>query len=234
MGLFDDIIKKFVDDGSDQSTTTRTQKKKSPKGKRKKGYTAPTADGTIVIEYLNYAGDLKQFICDPKSIRRKGNHFSVRVAPTFKRISLNRSKTRILKAWRLPRSYPRNRCRFKPLLRIHPSSTTPTGRGSKRNSKSSPAWWMTRATLSGCVSRRPFSTSRSNAPVLAIPKRSLKKLRGRNQPPRTSPNPSPRNRHRILPDRSLSSSPAAASAPMMPLKSFRKSGRNWGYSIPIN
>ena len=96
MGLFDDIIKKFVDDGSDQSTTTRTQKKKSSKGKRKKGYTAPTADGTIVIEYLNYAGDLKQFIGDPKSIRRKGNHFSVRVAPTFKRISLNRSKTRIL------------------------------------------------------------------------------------------------------------------------------------------
>ena len=97
MGLFDDIIKKFVDDGSDQSPTTRAQKKKSSNGKRKKGYTAPTADGTIVIEYLNYAGDLKQFIGDPKSIRRKGNHFSVRVAPTFKRISLNRSKTRILK-----------------------------------------------------------------------------------------------------------------------------------------
>ena len=107
MGLFDDIIKKFVDDGSDQSTTTRTQKKKSSNGKRKKGYTTPTADGTIVIEYLNYAGDLKQFIGDPKSIRRKGNHFSVRVAPTFKRISLNRSKTRILKGVAAPAQLPK-------------------------------------------------------------------------------------------------------------------------------
>ena len=107
MGLFDDIIKKFVDDGSDQSSTTRTQKKKSSKGKRKKGYTAPTADGTIVIEYLNYAGDLKQFIGDPKSIRRKGNHFSVRVAPTFKRISLNRSKTRILTGVAAPTQLPK-------------------------------------------------------------------------------------------------------------------------------
>ena len=107
MGLFDDIIKKFVDEGSDQSTTTRAQKKKSSNGKRKKGYTAPTADGTIVIEYLNYAGDLKQFIGDPKSIRRKGNHFSVRVAPTFKRISLNRSKTRILKGVAAPAQLPK-------------------------------------------------------------------------------------------------------------------------------
>ena len=135
MGLFDDLIKKFVGDGSNQSSTTqpakverrktapkktsqtkpssaapesdKTQKKKSSNGKRKKGYTAPTADGTIVIEYLNYAGDLKQFIGDPKSIRRKGNHFSVRVAPTFKRISLNRSKTRILKGVAAPAQLPK-------------------------------------------------------------------------------------------------------------------------------
>ena len=35
------------------------------------------------------------------------------------------------------------------------------------------------------------------------PEALFEKLRGRNQPPRTSPNPSPRNRHRILPARSL-------------------------------
>ena len=74
--------------------------------KKKKEYQPPAADGTIVIEYLNYAGDLKQFIGDPKSIRRRGNHFSVRVAPTFKRISLNRSKTRILKGVAAPAQLP--------------------------------------------------------------------------------------------------------------------------------
>ena len=134
MGLFDDLIKKFVSDSSNQTPTTRTptqpikverkkperektgrtettsaasesektSKENSSNGKDKKGYTAPTADSTIVIEYLNFEGDLKQFIGDPKSIRRKGNHFSVRVAPTFKRISLNRSKTRILKGMAAP------------------------------------------------------------------------------------------------------------------------------------
>ena len=139
MGLFDDIIKKFVSDGFNQTPTTRTptrpskverkkperektsqiettsaasesektRRENSSKSKRKKGHTAPTADSTIVIEYLNFEGDLKQFIGDPKSIRRKGNHFSVRVAPTFKRISLNRSKTRILKGVAAPAQLPK-------------------------------------------------------------------------------------------------------------------------------
>ena len=74
---------------------------------KKKTYQPPSSDKTIVIEYLNYAGELKQFIGDPKSIRRKGNHFSVRVAPTFKRISLNRSKTRILKGVAAPAQLPK-------------------------------------------------------------------------------------------------------------------------------
>ena len=74
---------------------------------KKKTYQPPSSDKTIIIEYLNYAGDLKQFIGDPKSIRRKGNHFSVRVAPTFKRISLNRSKTRILKGVAAPAQLPK-------------------------------------------------------------------------------------------------------------------------------
>ena len=82
----------------------KPSKKKTPK---KQGYKAPDASKTIVIEYLNYAGDLKQFIGDPKSIRRRGNHFSVRVAPTFKRISLNRSKTRILKGVSAPTELPK-------------------------------------------------------------------------------------------------------------------------------
>ena len=55
------------------------KKKRAPAKPKKKSYQAPSADGTIVIEYLNYAGELKQFIGDPKSIVRKGNHFSVRV-----------------------------------------------------------------------------------------------------------------------------------------------------------
>ena len=75
--------------------------------KKKKTYQPPSSDKTIVIEYLNFQGDLKQFIGDPKSIRRKGNHFSVRVAPTFKRISLNRSKTRILKGVAAPAQLPK-------------------------------------------------------------------------------------------------------------------------------
>ena len=75
--------------------------------KKKKTYQSPKAEKTIVIEYLNWAGELKQFIGDPKSIRRRGNHFSVRVAPTFKRISLNRSKTRILKGVPAPTELPK-------------------------------------------------------------------------------------------------------------------------------
>lgn len=85
---------------------TQPAKPAKSRKRKKKEYQPPTADGTIVIEYLNYAGDLKQFIGDPKSIRRRGNHFSVRVAPTFKRISLNRSKTRILKGVPAPAQLP--------------------------------------------------------------------------------------------------------------------------------
>ena len=53
------------------SESEKTSKENSSNGKDKKGYTAPTADSTIVIEYLNFEGDLKQFIGDPKSIREK-------------------------------------------------------------------------------------------------------------------------------------------------------------------
>ena len=87
------------------SSNTPDSSDNSPQ--KKKTYQPPSSDKTIVIEYLNYAGDLKQFIGDPKSIRRKGNHFSVRVAPTFKRISLNRSKTRILKGVAAPAQLPK-------------------------------------------------------------------------------------------------------------------------------
>ena len=90
-------------------TKRKTAKKKkapAPAKPKKKAYQSPSADKTIVIEYLNYAGELKQFIGDPKSIVRKGNHFSVRVAPTFKRISLDRSKTRILKGVPAPAALP--------------------------------------------------------------------------------------------------------------------------------
>ena len=83
------------------------EKKTTPiKKTKKKTYQSPSADKTIIIEYLNYAGELKQFIGDPKSIVRKGNHFSIRVAPSFKRISLNRSKTRILKGVSAPAELP--------------------------------------------------------------------------------------------------------------------------------
>jgi len=88
------------------SKSAKHAKPRKRKQKKKKEYQAPAANGTIVIEYLNYAGELKQFICDPKSIVRKGNHFSVRVAPTFKRISLDRSKTRILKGVPAPAVMP--------------------------------------------------------------------------------------------------------------------------------
>ena len=95
------IISKTHQPSIEKPAKPRQQKKK------KKEYQPPAADGTIVIEYLNFAGDLKQFIGDPKSIRRRGNHFSVRVAPTFKRISLNRSKTRILKGVAAPTQLPK-------------------------------------------------------------------------------------------------------------------------------
>ena len=45
-------------------------------------------------------------ICDPASIVLKGNHFSGRVAPTFKRFSVDRSKTRILKGVPAPAVLP--------------------------------------------------------------------------------------------------------------------------------
>jgi len=91
---------------SEQPPRTKPQSAKPKAKKKKKQYQAPGPEQTIVIEYLNYAGELKQFIGDPKSIVRKGNHFSVRVAPTFKRISLNRSKTRILKGVPAPAALP--------------------------------------------------------------------------------------------------------------------------------
>lgn len=102
MGLFDSLKNAILGDAQNHSG--------QPKAKRRKGkkeYQPPAAGDTIIIEYLNYAGDLKQFIGDPKSIRCRGNHFSVRVAPTFKRISLNRSKTRILKGVPAPTILPR-------------------------------------------------------------------------------------------------------------------------------
>ena len=100
MGFFDDLKKAI------SGEPTLPEKPAKPRKRKKKEYQAPTANGTIVIEYLNYAGELKQFIGDPKSIVRKGNHFSVRVAPTFKRISLDRSKTRILKGVPAPAVMP--------------------------------------------------------------------------------------------------------------------------------
>ena len=99
MGLFDDLKKAMLGDSP-------SQRKQRKRPRKKKEYQPPAADGMIVIEYLNYAGELKQFIGDPKSIVRKGNHFSVRVAPTFKRISLDRSKTRILKGVPAPAVLP--------------------------------------------------------------------------------------------------------------------------------
>ena len=102
MGLFDNLKKALLGDSPSQQEPSKRKRKR----RKKKEYQAPTANGTIVIEYLNYAGELKQFIGDPKSIVRKGNHFSVRVAPTFKRISLDRSKTRILKGVPAPAVMP--------------------------------------------------------------------------------------------------------------------------------
>ena len=101
MGFFDDLKKTILGDPPSQR---KQRKRKRPR--KKKEYQPPAADGMIVIEYLNYAGELKQFIGDPKSIVRKGNHFSVRVAPTFTRISLDRSKTRILKGVPAPAVLP--------------------------------------------------------------------------------------------------------------------------------
>jgi len=102
MGFFDDLKNALLGDSPSQQEPSKRKRKR----RKKKEYQAPAANGTIVIEYLNYAGELKQFIGDPKSIVRKGNHFSVRVAPTFKRISLNRSKTRILKGVPAPAVLP--------------------------------------------------------------------------------------------------------------------------------
>ncbi len=102
MGFFDDLKKAI----SGEPTLPEKPAKPRKRKKKKREYQAPAANGTIVIEYLNYAGELKQFIGDPKSIVRKGNHFSVRVAPTFKRISLDRSKTRILKGVPAPAVMP--------------------------------------------------------------------------------------------------------------------------------
>jgi len=101
-------IEKLEPSESEQPKKTRHKKKKAPAPAKpkKKTYQPPSTDKTIVIEYLNYAGELKQFIGDPKSIIRKGNHFSVRVAPTFTRISLDRSKTRILKGVPAPAELP--------------------------------------------------------------------------------------------------------------------------------
>ena len=81
MGLFDSLKNAILGDAQNHSDQPKAKRRK----RKKKEYQPPAAGDTIIIEYLNYAGDLKQFIGDPKSIRRRGNHFSVRVAPTFKR-----------------------------------------------------------------------------------------------------------------------------------------------------
>ena len=123
-------------------TKRKTAKKKkapAPAKPKKKAYQPPSTDKTIVIEYLNYADELKQFIGDPKSIVRKGNHFSVRVAPTFTRISLDRSKTRILKGVPAPRDLAnRTIAGPEPPPRTPQSSSTLIMKRSRRSSQSSP------------------------------------------------------------------------------------------------
>ena len=100
------VLRKTKEKSRREKKPTKKKKAPAPAKPKKKAYQPPSTDKTIVIEYLNYAGELKQFVGDPKSIIRKGNHFSVRVAPTFKRISLNRSKTRILKGVPAPAALP--------------------------------------------------------------------------------------------------------------------------------
>jgi hypothetical protein len=46
----------------------------------------------LQIRYKNYAAEDKTFSADPRSIARKRAHVSVRVAPTGKRIALDRSR----------------------------------------------------------------------------------------------------------------------------------------------
>ena len=100
------VLRKTKEKSRREKKPTKKKKTPAPAKPKKKAYQPPSTDKTIVIEYLNYAGELKQFIGDPKSIVRKGNHFSVRVAPTFTRISLDRSKTRILKGVPAPAVLP--------------------------------------------------------------------------------------------------------------------------------
>ena len=60
-------MKILRDVGAKAELKTKADKPKVAKPK-KKSYQPPSTDKTIVIEYLNYAGELKQFIGDPKSI----------------------------------------------------------------------------------------------------------------------------------------------------------------------
>ena len=155
------------------------------------------------------------------------------MAPTFKRISLNRSKTRILKGVAAPAQLPKE-----PL----PVQTTTSDtsiihytnwQGVQKEFK----------IISGVVDDKGDFVRVRVSPTfqyitlkrtrIGNPEALFEKTPGRNLPPARGPTgrrgtgteyfrPGP------------SSSPAAASAPMMLLKSSKKSGRNWAHSIPIN
>ena len=47
---------------------------------------------TAELEYTNFRNERKTFICETKSVLNRGNHISVRVAPSGSRIILNTSK----------------------------------------------------------------------------------------------------------------------------------------------
>ncbi len=56
------------------------------------------APGSFAIEiaYTNFRGEEKTFVGDGRTLRRKGNHFSIRCAPTGRRLALARERIRNL------------------------------------------------------------------------------------------------------------------------------------------
>jgi hypothetical protein len=54
-------------------------------------YATAGFESPLTIEYVNFRGAQKTFTCDSDSIRVKGAHITVRVAPTGRRIALKAS-----------------------------------------------------------------------------------------------------------------------------------------------
>ena len=90
MGLFDiarDLLKMFLDQSGDDHHTSHQGPPPAARGSA-----PPPPARMIEIQYENFRGENKVFEGNANTLRTRGNHLSLEVAPTGRRIALNRDR----------------------------------------------------------------------------------------------------------------------------------------------